>query len=86
VQLAEIQFLGTQQYTFWWSFGDGTTASSEQIGALVQQQHTYANNGAYTVVLEVTYGVFSETNAIQINIGPPLAATATATLPAALRH
>jgi len=39
VQLAEIQLLGTQKYAYWWSFGDGTTASSEQIGAPVQQQH-----------------------------------------------
>jgi len=76
----------SQKYTYWWSFGDGTTASSEQIGAPIQQQHTYANNGTYTVVLGVTYGVFSGTNTIQINIGPPLAATATATLPTALRH
>ena len=71
VQLAEIQLVGTQKYTYWWSFGDGTSASSEQIGAPAQQQHTYTNNGAYTVVLGVTYGAFSGTNTIQINIGPP---------------
>ena len=87
VQLAEIQLLGQQKYTYWWSFGDGTTTSSEQIGAPIQQQHTYANNGTYTVVLGVTYGVFSGTNTIHINIGPPqLAATATPTPPTALRH
>jgi PKD repeat protein len=84
--LAEIQFLGPQKYTYWWSFGDGTTASSEQIGAPIQQQHTYANNGTYTVTLGVTYGVYSGTNTIQINVGPPLAATATAPPPTALRH
>ena len=71
VQLAEIQLLGTQEYTYWWSFGDGTTASTEQIGAPIQQQHTYANNGAYTAVLAVTYGIYSGTNSIQIKIGAP---------------
>jgi hypothetical protein len=71
LQLAEIQLLGTQKYTYWWSFGDGTTAISEQIGASVQQQHTYASNGTYTVVLGVTYGAFRGTNTIQIHIGPP---------------
>jgi hypothetical protein len=70
VQLAEIQLLGTQKYTYWWSFGDGTTASSEQIGAPAQQQHTYAASGTYNVVLGVTYDVYSGTNTIQINIGP----------------
>jgi len=71
VQLAEIELLATQKYLYWWSFGDGATASSEQIGAPVQQQHTYASTGTYTVVLGVTYGVFSGTNTITINIGPP---------------
>ena len=70
LQLSEIQLLGTQKYTYWWSFGDGTTASSEQIGTSVQQQHTYANNGTYTVVLGVTYGLFSGTNSIKIKVGP----------------
>jgi len=27
VQLAEIQLLETQKYAYWWSFGDGTTAT-----------------------------------------------------------
>ena len=70
VQLAEIQLLGTQKYIYWWSFGDGTTASSEQIGAPVQQQHTYTNNGSYTAVLAVRYGASSGTNTVKINIGP----------------
>ena len=70
VQLAEIQLLGTQKYIYWWSFGDGTSAASEQIGAPVQLQHTYLDNGTYTVVLGVTYGIYSGTNAVQINIGP----------------
>ncbi len=69
-QLAEIQLLGTQKYTYWWSFGDGTTAASEQIGAPVQQQHTYTSNGSYTVVLGVTYGIYGGTNTVQIQIGP----------------
>jgi len=70
VQLAEIQLLETQKYAYWWSFGDGTTASGEHIGAPVQQQHTYTNNGSYTVVLAVRYGAFSGTNTVKINIGP----------------
>lgn len=71
LQLTEIQLLGTQKYTYWWSFGDGATASSEQIGDSVQLQHIYSNNGTYTVVLGVTYGVFRGTNTITIHIGPP---------------
>ena len=70
VQLAEIQLLGTQKYTYQWSFGDGTSAASEQIGAPDQQQHTYTNNGTYAVVVVVTYGVYSGTNTIEIKIGP----------------
>jgi hypothetical protein len=70
LQLAEIQLLGTQKYTYWWSFGDGTTATSEQNGVPVQQQHTYTNNGNYTVVLGVTFGAFRGTNTIQIHVGP----------------
>jgi hypothetical protein len=70
VQLTEIQLLGTQKYTYWWSFGDGATAISEQFGAPVQKQHTYTNTGTYTVLLGVTYGAFSGTNAIQIKVGP----------------
>jgi len=70
VQLSEMQLLGTQKYTYYWSFGDGTTATSEQIGAPAQQQHTYTNNGTYTVVLGVTYGAFVGTNTIKIKIGP----------------
>jgi hypothetical protein len=70
VQLAEIQLLGTQKYTYWWSFGDGTTGVSEQIGVPVQLQHTYNNSGTYTVVLGVTYGDFRGTNTITIKVGP----------------
>jgi hypothetical protein len=69
-QLTELQFLGTQKYTYWWSFGDGTTATSEQIGVPDQEQHTFTNSGTYTVVLGVTYGTYSGTNSIQIKIGP----------------
>ena len=68
--VAEIQLLGTQKYTYWWSFGDGTSAVSEQIGAPVQQQHDYLDNGTYTVVLAVTYGIYGGANSIQIQIGP----------------
>jgi hypothetical protein len=71
LQLAEIQLLGTQKYLYGWSFGDGATASSEQLGASVQQQHTYANNGNYAVVLGVTYGTYRGTNTIRIKIGSP---------------
>ena len=71
LQLAEIQLLGTQKYAYWWSFGDGATASFEQIGSPVHSQHTYTSTGSYTVVLSVTYGIYSRTNTIPINIGPP---------------
>jgi hypothetical protein len=70
MQLSEIQLLGTQKYTLWWSFGDGTSAISEQLSGPGQQQHTYTNNGTYTVVLGVTYGLFRGTNTVKTKVGP----------------
>lgn len=79
VQLSEIQLLGTQKYSYFWNFGDGTSVSSEQVtGAPDPQQHTYANNGLYTVTLVAKYGPYTGTNTVKINIGPPLTASATA--------
>jgi hypothetical protein len=71
VQLAEIELLGTQKYTYWWSFGDGATSVCEQIGAPVQLQHTYTNSGSYTVTVGVTYGAYTGTNTVQVQVGPP---------------
>jgi hypothetical protein len=71
LQLAEIQLLGTKKYTYWWSFGDSTTASSDAPGVPLQLQHTFTNNGMFTAVLGVTYGGYSGTNTIVIRIGPP---------------
>jgi PKD repeat protein len=79
VQLSEIQLLGTQKYLYFWSLGDGTTSSSEQSGAPDAPQHTYAEMGSYNVVLAATYGIYSGTNSIKVNIGSPLSATATGT-------
>jgi len=79
VQLSEIQLLGTQKYTYAWSFGDGAKVYSESIGSPDLQQHTYSNNGAYTVVLTAMYGPYKGTNSIRINIGPALSATMNAT-------
>jgi hypothetical protein len=70
VQLAEIQLLGTQEYEYRWSFGDGASATSEQRGGPVQQQHTYTNNGTYTTALVVSLGPYSGTNTIRVKIGP----------------
>jgi hypothetical protein len=72
VQLAEIQLLGTQKYTYRWSFGDGTTTVSDRIGAPIQQQHTYTNFGTYNIVLAVTYGIYSGTNSTKDSCGASL--------------
>jgi alpha-mannosidase len=78
VQLAEMELLGPPLYTYYWSFGDGTTAVSSGAGP-VQQQHTYTNNGTYTVVLGATFGSYTGTNTMKITVGPPLTAAIIAT-------
>ena len=73
VQLAELEFIGTPNYLYWWSFGDGGSSS------LQDPEHTFTNNGNYQVVLGVTYGPQTGTNTALITIGSPLAATLSAT-------
>ncbi len=73
VQLDEIQLLGAQSYSYFWSFGDGTTSTAQN------PQHTYSNNGTYLVTLGVACGIYTGTNTTLITVGAPLAATAAAT-------
>jgi PKD repeat protein len=73
VQLDEIQLLGAPLYSYFWSLGDGTTSTAQN------PQHTYTNNGTYTAVLGVSYGIYTGTNTMAVTVGPPLTATATAT-------
>ena len=72
VQLSEIELLGAPQYAYWWSFGDGTGSTAQN------PQHTYTNNGTFTVVLGVQYGIYTGTNTAVIVVGTPLTATLTA--------
>ncbi|HXU78166.1 MAG TPA: PKD domain-containing protein, partial [Methylomirabilota bacterium] len=78
VQLAEMELLGPPAYTYYWSFGDGATLSSTSTGGPDQQQHTYTNNGTYTVLLGAAFGGLTGTNSLKITVGPPLAATVSA--------
>ncbi|HWW02016.1 MAG TPA: glycoside hydrolase family 38 C-terminal domain-containing protein [Candidatus Acidoferrum sp.] len=77
VQLSEIQLLRPPLYDYFWSFGDGATATAVTSGP-VSVQHTYTNNGTYTVVLAASFGIYTGTNTIQITVGPELAVTALA--------
>src|ERR1039458_3562564 len=72
VQLDEILLLGAQTYSYFWSFGDGTTSTAQN------PQHTYTNNGAYLVTLGVSCGIYTGTNTTLITVGAPLTATAAA--------
>ncbi len=73
VQLSEIELLGAPLYAYYWDFGDGTTSTAQN------PQHTYTNNGAYTVVLGVSFGIFTGTNTVVVTVGPPLTAIVAAT-------
>lgn len=75
VQLDEIQLIGPPTYSYWWSFGDGTTSTAQN------PQHTYTNPGNYLVILGVTCGPYSGTNTAIITIGPALTAALAATPP-----
>jgi PKD repeat protein len=76
VQLAEMELIGPPAYALYWAFGNGATATSMTAGAPVSVQHTYTNNGTYTVVLGVVAGIYTGTNTVQITVGTPLTATA----------
>lgn len=73
VQLAEFELIGTPNYLYWWSFGDGRTSSEQD------PQHTFTNNGNYQVVLGVSFGIQTGTNTALITVGPPLTAAVSAT-------
>ncbi len=74
VQLDELEFMATPPpYSYWWSFGDGTTST------LQNPQHTYADTGTYTATCAAGYGMYSGTNTVTIIIGPLLSAALTAT-------
>jgi alpha-mannosidase len=73
VQLDEIQLIGPALYSYWWSFGDGATATTQN------PQHTYSAPGEYLVILGVTTGAYSGTNSALITIGPALTASLSAT-------
>jgi PKD repeat protein len=67
MQLAELEFLVVPAaYTYLWSFGDGTTSTTQN------PQHTYATNGNYTAILIVSDGLSSVTNALNISAAAPL--------------
>jgi len=50
MQLSELEFIGTPEYTYAWSFGDGSVSSEQN------PEHTYANTGIYRVSLTVSDG------------------------------
>lgn len=62
VQLAELEFIGTPVATYSWKFGDGATST------LANPQHSYTNNGNYTVTLIASDGVAMATNTLAVNI------------------
>jgi PKD repeat protein len=64
VQLSELQFIGTPVYSWWWSFGDGTTSTAQN------PQHVYATNGNYTVTLAVSDGAATAVNTATVSVLP----------------
>jgi alpha-mannosidase len=75
VQLAEIELLGEPLFVYTWLFGDGASTTATVGGTPSAVQHTYTNNGTFTVTLGAAYGGYTGTNTTQVTIGPPLAAT-----------
>jgi alpha-mannosidase len=69
MQLDEIQLIGPPVFSYWWSFGDGTTGTGPN------PQHTYSSAGDYLVILGVSCGIYTGTNTAVITIGTPLTAT-----------
>jgi hypothetical protein len=67
MQLDELEFLLVPApYSYFWSFGDGATATNQN------PQHTYAANGTYTATLVVSDGLTTATNTITIYAAPPI--------------
>ena len=68
MQLDELEFLHVSApYSYSWSFGDGTTSTSQN------PQHTYPAGGTYTGTLVVSDGVSSATNTVTVRLpSPPL--------------
>lgn len=64
---------GTAPYSFHWNFGDGTTST------VASPNHTYADNGTYTVTVTVT-------DASSISQSATMAVTVTNALPVADAH
>lgn len=66
MQIAELQFLAVAPvYSYWWSFGDGTTST------LQNPQHTYGSNGSYTAAVVASDGVSSVTNTFLVTVASP---------------
>jgi PKD domain/Ig-like domain from next to BRCA1 gene len=66
MQLDELEFLLVPApYSYFWSFGDGTTSTNQN------PQHTYAANGIYTVTLVVSDGLSSAMNTTTIYAASP---------------
>jgi PKD repeat protein len=65
---------GTAPYTFAWSFGDGSTSTSQN------PSHTYAAAGTYSAHLTITdaAGGAANATALTITVNPPPTATASA--------
>lgn len=68
LQLDEIQFLAPPAYSYFWSFGDGTTSTNQN------PQHTYANVGNYRATLVVSCDSYVGTNSLIVSVGNPLLA------------
>lgn len=66
VQLDELEFLRAPAlYSYFWFFGDGTTATNQN------PQHTYSVGGTYTATLVVGDGLAYATNDITVHLPSP---------------
>jgi len=65
MQLDELEFLRPEGCSYSWSFGDGTSSASQN------PQHTYMAGGTYTVVMVVSDGISSATNAVTVHLLTP---------------
>ena len=66
MQLDELEFFLVQApYSYFWSFGDGTTSTNQN------PRHTYNANGTYAATLVVSDGLSTATNTVTISAAPP---------------